>query len=181
MKYLILVLLLSSCSVLKKTVKTHDREQQKIEASAEEKTVTETKTEGKAKTVTTEEMDTTFQTAGERLTARSTDIKNEPLILEGKEFTTIVFDSAGVTKATTVVKPQTVHAKNKKRTEREESRQQTKTVKSDSTGEFKEKLKSETDTKDRGVKKTGLLIPWWIWLVLVLILAGFAWWKFRPF
>lgn len=181
MKYLILALLLSSCSVIKKTVKTHEREQQKIEASAEEKKTVETKTEGKARTVTTEEVDTVISIAGGRFTGRSTDLKTEPIIIEDAGFSVFVSDSAGTTKATVIERPREIPVKKKKRTEREEEIKQTKTVKSDSTGEFKEKSKSETETKDRDIKKTGLLISWYWWVLLALILAGLAYWKLRTF
>lgn len=178
MKYLILALLLSSCSIFKKTVKTHDREQQKTEASAEEVKTVETKTEGKAKTVTTETTQGTIDLAGERLQGRSEDLKTDPIIITGKDFTTVVRDSSGVNVATTTIRPRKMQTKTEKKTEREESLQQTKTEKSDSTGEFKQKLKSETETSDKEVKKTGLLIPWYWWVILALILAGLAYWKF---
>lgn len=179
MKYLILAILLSSCSVLKKTVKTHERKQDQVEASADEKKTVETKTEGKAKTVITETTEGTIDLAGERLQGHSEDLKTDPIIITGKDFITVVKDSAGVNVATTTIRPRKMQTKTEKRTEREESLQQTKTEKSDSTGEFKEKSKTETETKDRTVEKTSLLIPWFWWVILVLILAGLAYWKLR--
>jgi hypothetical protein len=180
MKYLILALLLSSCSIFKTSHKSDVKESESVTGSAKENKASELKLDWKGTSVTTEKADTVISIAGGRMTGKSTDLKTEPIIIEDAGFWVFVSDSAGTTKATAVLKPRKIPVKVDKRTEREESLQQTKTEKSDSTGEFKQKLKSETETKDREVKKTGLF-PWWLWLILALIAAFLAWRKFRPF
>lgn len=181
MKYAIILflVLLSSCSVIKSIKKDREKTDVQTEAKAEEKTKTETQTDSKAKTITTEEIDTLITTAGGRMTGRSTDLKTEPIIIEEAGFSVFVTDSAGVTKATAVLKPQQIPVKKKKRTEKEEAVKQTVKTQSDSTGENSAKVKTDNSHQDREVKKTGLLFPWWLRILIVLIILGGLAWRFR--
>lgn len=175
----LLLVLLSSCSVFKNRNRDRQKTDVQTEAKAEENKTTETKTEGKAKTVITETTEGTIDLAGERLQGHSNDLKTDPIIITGKDFTTVVKDSAGVKTATTTIRPRKIQTKTEKRTEREEETKQIKKEKSDSVGENSVKVKTDNLHQDREVKKTGLLIAryWWL-LIIVAIGCGLAW-RFR--
>lgn len=179
MRYFILALLLSSCSVLKNSNKDRQKTDVQTEAKAEENKTTETKTDSKAKTIITETTEGTIDLAGERLQGHSNDLKTDPIIITGKDFTTVVKDSAGVKTATTTIRPRKIQTKTEKRTEKNEEMVQTKKEKSDSTGENKAKVKTDNSHQDREVKKTGLLIAWYWWILIVLIILGGLAWRFR--
>lgn len=47
--------------------------------------------------------------------------------------------------------------------------------------ESKVQVSAEQETKTVEVKRTSPLISWWLWILLLLIGAGWIWWKyFRP-
>ena len=70
------------------------------------------------------------------------------------------------------VKPQTITVRKKKKTEKTELIRETK--KQDSVASETKKERSEIITKDREVKKTGFLVPWYWYLILLLIAAGYV-------
>ncbi len=171
MRFLILALLICSCSVIKSLKK--DKSQTKSEIQVEENKTKETEKETLTKTTTTQNLDSLFKIDGSTLST-TVDFRNLSTgwVVEDSN-QKITIDSAGNLKA--VVKPRIVPIRVKKTVVREEKIKEVVKEKSDSTGTSK--TKDKIQTKD--VKRTG--IPWWWFLILLLIAVGYYLYrKYKP-
>lgn len=164
-------LFFSSCSVIKSVNKKKTEDSQKTELDSLVKSDTETKTK------ITELADTTVKTAASEIEGSRPvkDLEKKPLVLEDdSQVITAYVDSTGNLKIKGKVKPQSIPIKFKKITEIKSENKTTASVKK------KEEVKSETKTTDKDVKRIGL--PWWIWLLLIMvILAGIGWKVFKSY
>lgn len=165
MKYILPILLiaLSSCGKLKRTASTSDTT---VKSEKEGTFSTETVTTETADTLITLAPDTsTWSIPAWMFTDSSVLIIETPRQL-------IEFEYIPLTKnvnVKAVVKPQEVPIKIDR----------TQVLRIDST--YHEKVKVNVETSDKETKKTQSLIPWWMWIVVVILAALWVWWKFlRP-
>jgi hypothetical protein len=175
-RYLIIAIILSSCSVVKHIQKNDQSNSSKTETKTEEKTKKETQSDLISKTTTTELLDSSVSVAGSNASGSKplADLQHgKSLILEdGNQSIKVSLDSSGNVKAEALIKPRIIPVKIKKTIQHEEQLKQTIKSSSDSTGNEKIKSKSKIITQSKDVTKS-FGIPWWVWLlILVLIIVG---------
>lgn len=169
--YLLLVLLAISlvsllfvgCSVIRKSQKDKTETHTKTESDSSATVTTKTETK------TTVEADTALRIGGNEMEGDFTD-HTKPFTLEN-EHQKVTIDKG---KVTAIVKEKTVPVNFKKTTETKQE------IKSSVNEKKKEDKKSEQKKKAAEVKKTGPVIPWWLWLILIPLAAGYLYWKFKP-
>jgi hypothetical protein len=179
---LLLSILLCSCSILKNTHKTEDKKVTDTETKVQEKTEASKVKESDIKTVTEASFDTTLNVAGSSVEGTAKLKSNEPWTLDDSfQSVTITQDSSGKLKVKANVKPRNIPVTIIKKTTKTEKIKETEIKKTDSTAQEKKQEKTELVTVDKE-KKTTFGIPWWIWLILVLIaIAAYLWRKYKPF
>lgn len=171
---LLILFYCTSCGIVKKINKVEQKDSEKTSIESESKDRSETKTDLKSSTVTTETADTTVNTPKSEIEGSrpADDVKKKPLILEDdKQVINVSIDSAGNLKVKGTVKPQSINFKVNKRTERKEDLSQVLKVNTEGKVKVKEETKSEFEGSTKDVKKT-FSLPWWIWLLLLAIAVG---------
>ena len=155
----LLTVFMSSCSVVKKVSK--DR----IESTTKTESDSSAVIKSKVTTKITESVDTTIRTPESRIEGR----------IVGPVFT-IEDDNQKITidngKVTGIVKLKVITVRSKKTTE----------TKAETEASVKEKEKSvvKVDQKNKAVDVKKIGFPWWLWLILLLVVVTIGYLKFRP-
>lgn len=178
MKYifLLIVLLCSSCSVIKKIRKDKEKESEKTELKTDTQTDTQltTKDLSKSKIVTNESIDTTVHFAGSTLSGSVSihDLQTGKTVLksDGQDITLWIDKSTGDIEVQANEKDKLIPVKFNRRTEKEQDNNITTTSnkKEDSKQVLNQEKKSKTQATDRDIKKT-TLVPWWAWVILIVL------------
>jgi hypothetical protein len=160
--FLLLVALLSSCSITKKatTAKTNTYSQTESDSVSLVKSKTDTRV--------TETIDTVVTTLESRLEGELTVDSDLPFVLED-ENQKVTIDKG---KVTGIVKAKKLHVKGTKLTE----------SKAETVAQVKENKKSDQNIseKNKGSEVTKTGVPWWLWLLLILVGIGLAYQNFKP-
>jgi hypothetical protein len=157
----LLILLLVSCGVIKNVKRDKEKAKVETDSSATVKEKAETTK------ITEEVADTTATIKGSEIKG-STPIKTideKPFVLEDKDqIITVSKDSAGNLKVSGKVKDREVDLKFRRRIEEKVVRDSHTKTKKSTTKETKKQ------TVDKDVRRYG--IPWWAWIVAVLLALG---------
>jgi hypothetical protein len=170
-----LIFLLCSCSVLKHVKKDKEKTDTETQSKVDEITKTKTDTETKSKSLTTIEGDTSVHLAGKAVegSAQVKDLEKRAVTFEswdGIQVTAIIDDGVLNLKAQT--KPVDIPVKFKKTVYTEEQKKESKLQKTDSSAKVKTNTETQTKTSDKSVERHG--IPWWLWIVAIIVLLGAA-------
>lgn len=159
---LLAVFLFTSCSITKKatTNKTDTHSQTESDSVSLVKSKTDTKI--------TETIDTVVNTLESRIEGELTVDSDLPFVLEDESQKITITGG----KVTGIVKAKKIHVKGTKLTE----------TKAETVAQVKENKKSDQNISEKNkgseVKKTG--VPWWLWLLLILVGIGLAYQNFKP-
>jgi len=74
-----------------------------------------------------------------------------------------------------------VPIKKKKTTKRTEDIKETDQSKSEVQVNKKEEKKEETSEKVKVIEKTGFTLPWFWWIIIIVLVAGYLAWRYRKF
>lgn len=159
---LLILFYCSSCSVIK------SRNVNKSDTSTDIEVDSTANTHSKSETKITETIDTFLTIRGGEVEWSTTDkdLSEKPFVIENEDHQiTLRKDSTGRIHGKVKTKDKVIPVKATKVTEIKSDIKQKVKVKSD------KETESKTKVVDKDVKRTG--IPWWIWVILVLIVAGY--------
>lgn len=175
---LLLIFLLCGCSVVKKVRK--DKEQTKEEAQSQVDQTSKSKTveDLKAKSFTTIEGDTAVNVVGktEKGSTPLTDGKASIPLSDGGNLVLIDDGTDGRINWVLTQPDRTIPVKFKKTIFTEEDKKTTTVVKKDSSAKVETSKETDQTVKTKGVTRSGL--PWWIWLILAVVIVGVIAWRY---
>lgn len=174
---LLIIFLLSGCSVVKKVRKDRGRTKEKTESQVEEISKSRTVEDLKAKSLTTIEADTAVSLPGktEKGSTPLTDGKASIPLSDGG--TLVISDKGTGAVSWSLTQPdRTIPVKFKKTIFTEEDKKTTTVVKKDSSAKVDTSKQTDQTVKTKDVTRTGL--PWWIWLIVALVIVGLIAWRY---
>jgi hypothetical protein len=176
---LALMFLIASCSTIKNMRKERDKTKEQTESKVEETSKSKTVEDLKAKSLTTIEVDTAVTIKG-KTESGSTPLTDGEASIPLSDGGTLVLRQDkgrdGYVKWNVTRPDVVIPVKVKKTVYTEEDKKTTTTVKKDSLAKVDTAKETDRTLKTKEVKRNGL--PWWIWLIIALVILGVIAWRY---